>query len=73
MGVFVWDTVEDPGSWENDRMYEIFGRTREEWPINGAAFMSEVVHPDYRGGVQASHGAREFRSGLMAKSSIMKE
>ena len=48
LGVFVWDTVEDRGNWENDRMYEIFGRTREEGPINGAVFMSEVVHPDYR-------------------------
>jgi PAS domain S-box-containing protein len=48
LGVFVWDTIEDRGSWENDRMYEIFGRTREEGPVNGAAFINEVVHPDYR-------------------------
>jgi PAS domain S-box-containing protein len=48
LGVFVWDTVEDRASWENDRMYEIFGRTREEGPVNGATFINEVVHPDYR-------------------------
>ena len=48
LGVFVWDTVEDRATWENDRMYEIFGRTRDEEPVNGAAFISEVVHPDYR-------------------------
>ena len=48
LGVFVWDTVEDRGSWENDRMYEIFGRTREEGPVNGAAFLNEVVQPEYR-------------------------
>jgi PAS domain S-box-containing protein len=48
LGVFVWDTVEDRGSWENDRMYEIFGRTREEGPVNGAAFLTEIAHPDYR-------------------------
>jgi PAS domain S-box-containing protein len=48
LGVFVWDTEEDSGSWENDRMFEIFGRTREEGPVNGATFISEVVHPDYR-------------------------
>jgi PAS domain S-box-containing protein len=48
LGVFVWDTTEDRGSWENDRMYEIFGRTREQGPINGAEFLSDVVHPDYR-------------------------
>ena len=48
LGVFVWDTVEDRGSWENDRMYEIFGRNREEGPVNGAEFLRDVVHPDYR-------------------------
>jgi PAS domain S-box-containing protein len=48
LGVFMWDTLEDRGTWENDRMYEIFGRAREEGPINGTAFINEVVHPDYR-------------------------
>jgi PAS domain S-box-containing protein len=48
LGVFVWDTVADSGSWENDRMYEIFGRTREEGPVNGAAFIGEIVHAEYR-------------------------
>ena len=48
LGVFVWHTAEDRTSWENDRMYEIFGRTREEGPVNGTAFMNEVLHPDYR-------------------------
>src|SRR6202046_2123867 len=48
LGVFVWDTAEDSGTWENDHMYEIFGRTREQGPINGAAFINDVVHPDYR-------------------------
>jgi PAS domain S-box-containing protein len=33
-------------------MYEIFGRTREQGPVNGAAFMTEVVHPDYRAAFQ---------------------
>jgi len=48
LGVFVWDTAEDRGTWENDLMYEIFGRKREDGPVNGAIFMNEVVHPDYR-------------------------
>src|ERR1700677_2602681 len=41
LGVFVWDTVGDSGSWENDQMYEIFGRTRDQGPINGASFLNE--------------------------------
>jgi PAS domain S-box-containing protein len=48
LGVFVWDTVEDSATWENDRMYEIFGRTRDQGPVNGVAFINEVVHPDFR-------------------------
>lgn len=48
LGVFVWDIASDCGIWENDRMYEIFGRSREEPPVNGAHFLAEVVHPDYR-------------------------
>ncbi|HEY6846037.1 MAG TPA: PAS domain S-box protein [Terracidiphilus sp.] len=48
LGVFVWDTAEDSVSWENDHMYEIFGRTRGQGPVNGAALLSEVVHPAHR-------------------------
>jgi PAS domain S-box-containing protein len=48
LGVFVWHTAEDRASWENDRMYEIFGRTRAQGPLNGTAFLNEVVHRDFR-------------------------
>jgi PAS domain S-box-containing protein len=48
LGVFVWDTIEDKVSWENDRMYEIFGRSREEGPVNGVEFLRDVVQPDDR-------------------------
>jgi PAS domain S-box-containing protein len=48
LGVFVWHIADDRPSWENDRMYQIFGRTREDGPVNGAAFLNEVVHPDFR-------------------------
>ena len=48
VGIFVWDPVQDRASWENDRMYEIFGRTREEGPLSGAEFLHEVAHSDHR-------------------------
>jgi PAS domain S-box-containing protein len=48
LGVFVWHTPEDRASWENDFMYEIFGRKPEDGPVNGAVFLNEVVHPDFR-------------------------
>ena len=47
LGVFVWETGEDQGSWENDRMYEIFGRAREQGPVNGAEFLRDFLHPDF--------------------------
>ena len=48
LGIFVWHLADDRASWENDRMYEIFGRSRESGPVNGRAFLDEVVHPDFR-------------------------
>jgi PAS domain S-box-containing protein len=48
LGIFVWDLEDDRASWENDRMYQIFGRSRESGPVNGRAFLNEVVHPDFR-------------------------
>lgn len=48
LGIFVWHLADDRASWENDRMYEIFGRSRESGPVNGQVFLSEVVHPDFR-------------------------
>jgi PAS domain S-box-containing protein len=48
LGVFLWDTATDTGSWENDHMYEIFGRTRDQELVTGTTFLNEVVHPDDR-------------------------
>src|SRR5450631_152632 len=46
LGVLVWDTYEDKASWENERMFEIFGRTREEGALTGSEFLRDVLHPD---------------------------
>ncbi|WP_254062149.1 PAS domain S-box protein [Acidobacterium sp. S8] len=48
LGVFAWHPVEDRVNWENDLIYEIFGRKPEDGPINGTMFFNEVVHPDCR-------------------------
>jgi PAS domain S-box-containing protein len=54
IGIFVWDPAQDQASWENDRMYQIFGRTREDGPLTSAEFLREVGHPDYREGFRES-------------------
>jgi PAS domain S-box-containing protein len=48
LGIFVWHLAEDWASWENDRMYEIFGRSRDKGPVNRTVFLNEIVHPDFR-------------------------
>ena len=52
LGMFVWHTSEDLPIWENERMYEIFGRTHEEGPVSRVEFMEEIVHPDFREALQ---------------------
>ena len=47
LGVFVWEGAEGAASWENDRVYEIFRRAREEGPVSGAEFLRDFLHPDF--------------------------
>jgi PAS domain S-box-containing protein len=74
LGVFVWETGVDQGSWENDRMYEIFGRAREQGPVNGAEFLRDFLHPDfhdaYRDAVRRTlqHGAPFRFEGLIYRT-----
>ncbi|MDT7811036.1 MAG: hypothetical protein QOJ42_952 [Acidobacteriaceae bacterium] len=74
LGVFVWETAVDQVSWENDRIYEIFGRNREDGPINGAEFLRDFLHPDfhdaYRDAVERTlqHGAPLRFEGLVYRS-----
>jgi PAS domain S-box-containing protein len=52
LGVFIWDIAQDCGTWENDLMYQIFGRKLEDGPVDRTAFLNDVVHPDHRIGFQ---------------------
>ena len=45
LGVFMWLLRTDEFSWENDRMFAIFGRTREQGPLNASEW-SEFIHPE---------------------------
>ena len=46
LGVFEWLMDEDRAIWENDRMYEIFGRPSKDGPLSLDDFVSSVLHPD---------------------------
>jgi len=45
LGVFEWDIPSDTVTWENERMYEIFGRSHEQGPLTRAGLL-EVLDPE---------------------------
>ncbi len=46
LGIWHWYPDEDRASWDNDRCYEIYDRTREDGPLSKAEFVEKIVHPD---------------------------
>jgi PAS domain S-box-containing protein len=46
LGLFERDVKADRTVWVNDRMYEIFGRSREDGPLTRQQFIQEYLHPD---------------------------
>ena len=46
LGVFEWDPDTDHAIWENDRIYEIFGRSRADGPVSKRRFVNDYLHPD---------------------------
>ena len=46
LGIWVWDATSGTHTWENDRLYELFGVAPGEDPATSEAFMAELVHPD---------------------------
>ena len=55
LGIYEWDPTTDRTIWENDRIYEIFGRTRREGPLSKLQFVTDYLHPA---------DARQFESAL---------
>lgn len=46
LGIFEWNMQEDAALWENDRIFEIFGRTPDMGPLDFAEFAERVLHPE---------------------------
>ncbi len=46
LGIWVWDVAEDRVVYENDRLFEIFGQSRSDEPLNRARFLANFIHPD---------------------------
>jgi PAS domain S-box-containing protein len=45
LGIFEWDAIADRTTWENDRIYEIFGRSRAMGPLTKQQFVDGYLHP----------------------------
>jgi len=46
LGIFEWDAQADRAVWENDRMYDIFGRTRADGPLSKQQFVDDYLDRD---------------------------
>ena len=49
LGIFEWHMLDDHAIWENERMFEIFGRVPSDGTIGKTEFLDDVLHPDDRG------------------------
>ncbi|GEP09223.1 sensor histidine kinase [Methylobacterium gnaphalii] len=48
LGIFEWHLLDDAAIWENERMFEIFGRRQEEGGIGKGEFLNTILHPEDR-------------------------
>ena len=48
LGIFEWHVLDDRATWENDRMFALFGRRPEEGSIGKSTFLKEILHPEDR-------------------------
>jgi PAS domain S-box-containing protein len=46
LGIWIWDAEAKRITWENERMYEIFGLPHAEGSFSIAHFVDKVLHPD---------------------------
>ncbi len=64
LGVFVWDAREDRVYWENQRMYDITGRTRDQGPLNLDEFLRKLIHPSDTANFEQGMAAALKRGGV---------
>nr|WP_280177969.1 HWE histidine kinase domain-containing protein [Methylobacterium haplocladii] len=48
LGIFEWHLLDDAAIWENERMFEIFGRPQAEGGLGKGEFLNRFLHPEDR-------------------------
>ncbi|MBC7924049.1 MAG: PAS domain S-box protein, partial [Bryobacteraceae bacterium] len=69
LGVFEWDIGTDTAIWENDRMFEIFTRSKKDGAISRAELESSVIHPEDLASFR-SEMACSIESGLLDEMTL---
>lgn len=57
LGIFEWHMLDDQAIWENERMFEIFGRTAADGAVGKSEFLDDVLHPEDRQAVRSAISA----------------
>ncbi len=73
LGIWHWYVEGDRSTWDNDRIYQIFGRDRSQGPLSEQEFRAKVAHPDDIGGLHRAllatikTGERLFHQGRIIR------
>ena len=46
VGIWTWNPGTDAVTWENERIYKIFGLANDAQPVNATVFAEQFLHPD---------------------------
>lgn len=74
LGIWHWYPDGDRATWDNARVYEVMGRSPDDGPVNGADFISTVVHEeDKRAFEQAFANCMETGSRFLCQGRIRRD
>ncbi|WP_298960012.1 HWE histidine kinase domain-containing protein [uncultured Methylobacterium sp.] len=68
LGIFEWHVLDDQAIWENERMWEIFGRRPQDGTIGMTEFFSTAMHPEDRPAFRAAVAASLHGEGVLHAS-----
>ncbi|AWN45090.1 histidine kinase [Methylobacterium terrae] len=65
LGIFEWHVLDDQSLWENERMWEIFGRRPQDGTISMREFFRSVVHPEDKAGFRRAVAGALHSDGVL--------
>ncbi|SFU72077.1 PAS domain S-box-containing protein [Methylobacterium sp. 174MFSha1.1] len=65
LGIFEWHVLDDQSLWENERMWEIFGRRPQDGTISMREFFRTVVHPEDKASFRRAVAAALHGDGVL--------